>query len=56
MKFVDISPCNLNFCSSMQRSNLLLLRLGVIEWMDKTSPLKELLAEVLTEAERRVLE
>jgi len=32
-----------------------LLRLGVIEWMDKTAPLKDLLANALTEAEQKLL-
>jgi len=32
------------------------IRLGVIEWMDKTAPLKELLAGALTEAEQKLIE
>ena len=36
--------------------SLALLRLGVIEWMDKTAPLKEFLTGAFTEAERKCYE
>jgi len=31
-------------------------RVGVIEWLDKTVPLKELLDDALTEAEQKLIQ
>ena len=46
--------CYCQLCIQTSLS-LLLRRLGVIEWMDKTAPLKELLAEELSEVEKKYL-
>ena len=54
--YYNITTFTVNItCTLRVVSELLCCRLGVIEWMDKTAPLKELLAEALTDAEQKLI-